>query len=256
MITDLEIKLLELTKARKRTTVGNLSRELSVDNESIQERLAPLHDAGFVSMVDGSIEQSSAQRMMLAQELIQKGRDPQRISRLLVWQEFEEFVERALIGNGYRAVRHFVFKSRLGRREIDILAWNDVWILTIDCKHWARRLVHSRMKTSAHAQIQRTCALAGRADLLQRCGIKRMDLPLIAVILVLGEPRDRVIGGVPIVPLTKFSSFLHEGSPYEQHIAVTHVNQESRQTTLLSLISTSKKNRRPNLTQDAERRRP
>jgi len=234
MATDLEIKLLELTKTHKRTTVRNLALELRVDDKRVQKRLVSLRDAGFVNWIDGIVEQDSLQRMMLAQELIQEGRDPQRVSRFLVWQEFEEFVERALIGNGYRAVRHFVFKSRLGRREIDILAWNDVWILAIDCKHWATQLAHSRIKNSAHAQKERTCALAQRADLLQRRGIKSMDLPLIAVILVLGEPRDRVIEGVPIVPLAKFPSFLHEGSPYEPDIAITHVSQESKQTTLLS----------------------
>jgi Holliday junction resolvase-like predicted endonuclease len=253
MITDLEIKLLELTKTYKRTTLRDLALGLRVDDKSIRKKLASLRDAGFVNWKDGIVEQDSVQRMMLAQKLIQQGRDPQRVSRLLVWQEFEQFVERALMGNGYRAVRHFVFKSSLGRREIDILAWNDVWILAIDCKHWATRLAYSRIGNSAHAQMERTCALARRADLLQRCGIKSMDLPLTAVILVLGEPRDRVIDGVPIVPLEKFPSFLREGSPYEPDFTVTRVSQESEQATLLSSISTLK-NRSHNLTQDAERR--
>ena len=253
MVTDLEIKLLELTKSRKRTKVMDLAPGLRASDRSIEKRLASLRDAGFVNWIDGNLEQDSLQRMMLAQKLIQEGRDPERVSRSLVWQEFEEFVEDALIRNGYRAVRHFVFKTRLGRREIDILAWNNVWILVIDCKHWATRLAHSRIRNSARAQMQRACELARRVDLLRRCGIRSMDLPLIAVILVLGEPHDHVIEGVPIVPLAKFASFLHEGSPYEREIALTYVSREPTQTSLLQSTSTPKKDRSPNLTQDARR---
>ena len=253
MVTDLKVKLLEFTKTHKRTTVRDLMLELRVDNERIQKMLATLRDAGFVNRIHDIIEQKSSQRMMLAHQLIQEGHDPQRVSRLLVWQEFEEFVERAIIESGYRAIRHFVFKSRVGRREIDILAWNDVWILAIDCKHWATRLVHSRMRNSANAQLARTRALAGKTDLLRKCGIKNMELPLVAIILVLGEPCDRVIQGVPIVPLVKFPSFLQEGSPYEGDITVTRTRQESIQTTFAS-IPDPKKNRTPNLTQDGGHR--
>ena len=61
MATDLETKLLELTKTRKRTTVRDLALELRADDKSIQKRLVSLRDAGFVNWLDGIVEQNSLQ---------------------------------------------------------------------------------------------------------------------------------------------------------------------------------------------------
>jgi Holliday junction resolvase-like predicted endonuclease len=255
MVTRLEIKLLELTKNRKRISTADLAKDVSMDIVTIQRGLAHLRESGFVTIGEDVLEQSSGQRMLMVEKLIQDGCDVQRVSRLLDWQEFEEFIENALVSNGYRTIHHYVFKSKLGRREIDVLAWNDVWILAIDCKHWRRQITHSRMNAIADAQIERVRALAERTDLLQKCGIRNLDLSIVAVVLVLGEPLDRMINGVPVVAVTRFGSFLHEGSPYERHITAIEVKCVSEQTSLLALFP-SRRNRRPNLRQDVGRRQP
>jgi hypothetical protein len=158
--------------------------------------------------------------------------------------------------SGFQSVRHIVFKSKVGRREIDILAWSNVWILIVDCKHWSRALAYSRMKNAAEAQVERARALAQRPEIMQKHGISRIDLPMVPMILTLGEPRDRIIGRVPIVAVSKFSSFLQEASPYADGILTIQVQTRSKQTSLLPHIPSQKRNRMPNLTQIAERRRP
>jgi len=232
MLLDFEIKLLQLTRDRQRVMIEEFQNQLSQYGFDLQETLAALNAEGFLSFNDLFLEQTTLQRIMLAEHLIRRGRDPQLISSLLLWQEFEEFIETALSRNAYHAVKRFIFKSRLGRREIDILAWNEMWILAIDCKHWSRNLTKSRMRHVAAAQAQRARALAGRPELLEREGVTRLDLPMVPIILSLVDPRDQIVEGVPIVAVSKFASFLHEISPYDASLKTFTIKREPAQSSL------------------------
>ena len=148
-----------------------------------------------------------------------------------------------------------MFNSHLGRREIDVLAWNDVWTLVIDCKHWSRNLTYARLRDAAKAQVQRTRALAMKPHILQKQGIRKLNAPLVPLILSLGETHEHIIDGTPIVAISEFASFLHEASPYDSSFKTFTVKQEPAQSTLLSMIS-SKHDRRPNVSQDTERQGP
>jgi len=246
--------LLQLTKGQERISMEDVRKEIGTEN--IDDELQSLKERGLISLNNEYLELDSRQRVLLAEALVRTGQDVQQISRLLAWREFEEFVESALDQSGFKSIRHLVFKSNVGRREIDILAWNDVWILIVDCKHWSGTLTHSRMKEAAEAQAQRTRALTERSEIMQRRGITRLDIPLVPLILTLGEPRERLIMGVPIVGLSRFSSFLQEASPYSDGFLTLRVQTRSKQSSLLSHIHLQKRNRMTNLTQDAERRRP
>jgi Holliday junction resolvase len=254
MVKALAATLLQMTKRQMRISVEDVQKEFGA--ESFEEQVQPLKQEGLVSVNREFLEVTSRQRVMLAESLVRAGQDAQQVSRLLAWQEFEEFVETALDQSGFHSVRHVMFKGTLGRREIDVLAWNDVWILVVDCKHWSGVLARSRMKVAAEAQVERARALGGRPEVMRRQGIRRIDLPLVPLILTLGEPRDRLIEGVPIVGLSRFSSFLQEASPYVDGFLTIHIQTRSKQTSLTLHIPTQKRNRMPNLTQDADRPRP
>ena len=254
MVMTLATKLLLMTKSRMRISVEDVQKEFGTEN--LEEQVLSLKQKGLVNADHEFLEVTSRQRVMLAETLVRGGQDVQQVSRLLAWQEFEEFVETALDQSGFRSVRHLMFKGTVGRREIDVLAWSDVWILVVDCKHWSGILAHSRMKKAAEAQVERARALAERPEIMRRQGIRRTDLPLVPLLLTLGEPRDRLIEGVPIVGLSRFSSFLQEASPYVDGFLTVHVQTRSKQTSLTSHIPTQKRNRMTNLTQDADRRRP
>jgi len=254
MGTTLATKLLQMTKRQMRISVEDIQKECGTEN--LEEEVQSLKQRGLVNADHEFLEVTSRQRVMLAETLVRAGQDVQLVSRLLAWQEFEEFVEAALDQSGFHSVRHVVFKGTLGRREIDVLAWSDVWILVVDCKHWSGILARSRMKSAAEAQVERARALAERPEIMGRQGIQRIDLPLVPILLTLGEPRDRLIGGVPIVGLSRLSSFLQEASPYVDGFLTIHVQTPSKQSSLTSHIRTQKRNRMPNLTQGADRRRP
>ncbi|HMK83112.1 MAG TPA: hypothetical protein VK503_05300, partial [Candidatus Bathyarchaeia archaeon] len=133
MISELGIKLLKLTRTRRRLSISKLQNELRLTEDELSIFLVQLRDEGLLSFSKDVMEQNSTQRLALAEKLIRDGRDSRLVSQQLLWQEFEDFIETALYTNGYRAKRHVVFHSHLGRREIDVLAWNDAWILVIDC---------------------------------------------------------------------------------------------------------------------------
>lgn len=217
MPTNLEIKLLELTRHHERLTLDELALEMHMPPARLTAGVESLHRNGSIYYGLDGLAVDTKQRLLIAEKLIHDGRDPEKIARCLEWQEFENFASHSLTENGFHTAKHFVFKTRAGRREVDILAWNDNFLFAVDCKHWARGLQPSRMKTAVLAQIERAEALAKRPDLLRRIGIpnpnRRSVMP---ALLVLGEPRLRSIDGVPIVAISKLVTFLYGISPLDQ----------------------------------------
>ncbi len=216
MQTDPEIKLLELTRKKNRITIDELAQNLHTRSEMLAERMEKLAAGKFVNSHEGLLEMDTAQRMRLAERLVHEGRDPQKVSRTLDWKEFEEFAGESLERNGFRTVKHVVFKSRIGRREIDLLAWNDSLLLVIDCKHWLRGLSHSCARHVTQAQVERAEALAERYDLLKKLGVSNPENRLLMpTILSLCEPR-RTSGRRSNCRRLKVNQFSIRGLPFRR----------------------------------------
>lgn len=234
MHLNLEIGLLELTRNKRRITVQELADHTHIVNQAgLGGKIEQLCQNGFVVCAQGVVEVDAEHRMRIAELLIHNGSDPRRISRLLEWQEFEDFAAKSLEHNGFRTVKHFVFKTRNGRREIDLIAWNDSFLLAVDCKHWLRGLSPSQAREVARAQAERTGALAERPDLLKKRGVgdveKRQIMP---VIFCLGDPRQSIIDGIPVVAVSKLISFLYGVSPVDEKLRMIPVNAQIEQSTL------------------------
>ena len=231
---DLEIKLLKLTRNRERVPLNELAEELHVHPNSLMDQITVLHENALVDTSNDFIELDATKRMLLADHLIRNGRDPEKVSRSFKWQEFEDFVANQLVENEYRIFKHLVFKSKAGRREIDLLAWNDSFILAIDCKHWSRRLSPSRVQTAASAQTERTKLLAGRPEVLVKHGLKVTEMRhILSMIVTLAEPQQRIIDGVPIVPIMKLPSFLYGVSPVDETLRMIPIKAQFRQSKLV-----------------------
>jgi len=231
----LELKILELTKERERLTLGELTEHLRVsDPTHIAKELADLDRDGVVAYAQGVVEVDHDRRMRVAERLIRSGQDPQRISRFLDWQEFENFAAASFERNGFGILKHFIFKGREGRREIDLVAWSDTFLLLIDCKHWSRGLPPSQAKKVAQAQVDRASALAEKPELLAKRGITRLDeRKAIPMIFCLGDPRQSIVDGVPVVAVSKFVSFLHGVSPVGDGITMIPFKVHSTQSRLV-----------------------
>lgn len=213
MHVDLRLKLLELTSSRPALNMRDMN---ALPRIGLEAKLAALSKNGFVTLSDGSLSMDGQQRAMLAEQLIHEGVDPKKVSRHLGWQEFENFTEHMLTENGFSTRKHLVFRSGAGRREIDILAWNDTFMLAVDCKHWRKGLTPRRMKEAAQAQIERATALARRPELLYRLKVAHPEgRNITPVILALSELRERLIDGVPVVSVSKLLSFIYGVSPID-----------------------------------------
>ena len=231
MSVDLRVKLLQLTNNGCAVRVKDLDE---LQTTRLNRTLIALGDSGLASFADGFLRMNSSQRITLAEQLIHSGVDPKRVSRFLKWQEFEDFAEDILSENGFSTSKHLIFKSPLGRREIDIFAWNDTFTLAVDCKHWASGLSRGRMRDAAQAQVERATALAGRPELLHRLNVPNPERrSIIPLILALGELRYRLINDVPIVSVSRLLSFLYGISPIDPAIIRVPVLDGSSQTRLM-----------------------
>lgn len=234
MSTELETKLLELTKHGRRLTLHAIANMLHTDIYRVESKIQALSEIGCLTKSGDLIEAETAQRMVLAERLIQSGHDPQHIARHLEWQEFEDFAEDSFKRNGFKVVKHFVFKTRNGRREIDLLAWSDTFVIAVDCKHWRRGLSPSSARVAAIAQIERVVALSERPEIMIKKGfedpINRRILP---VLFALCEPRERIVEGVPVVAVTNLLSFLYGISPLDDRFRMIPVKAHPEQTSLM-----------------------
>ena len=233
MSGETQLALLKLTRRGEAVKFEEFV-ERGRQREFVRATVNALADAGIVSIANGFLSMDISQRMILAERLIHAGSDPVMVSRVLEWQEFENFANDILLENGFQSVKHFVFKSSLGRREIDILAWNDNFVLAIDCKHWLRGMAGRRMELAAQAQTERVRALAKRPELLARA--KMRDAPgrgIVPIILTLGDVPKRRSDGVPIVPVSKLMNFLYGLSPMDESILQLQVRNDDGQSLLL-----------------------
>lgn len=217
MVADVQLKLIQLTRKAREVSLGELAHELHASLATLDSQAESLRSRGLATFREGTLILDTRQRVLLAEELIHAGRDPQKVGRFLEWQEFEDFSVLTLEQNGFRTLKHFVFKTRSGRREIDILAWNDTFLFAVDCKHWLRGLSTSRMSVAVRAQLERAEALAGKPELLSKFGVTHVERRQITpVIITLGDPRQVVVDRVPVVSVSKLMSFLYGISPVDE----------------------------------------
>jgi Holliday junction resolvase-like predicted endonuclease len=225
---------LEATRERRIIELEEFADRFQMTLDKLSARMEELAETKIITLGQGIVEVDASQRMRLAERLIHEGRDPQKVSRFLRWQEFEEFGEQTLRQNGFRTVKHIVFKGRGGRREIDLLAWNDTLLLAIDCKHWIRGISPSQARNVAQAQIERAEALAKRFDLLNKFGVSRVESRyIVPVLLCLGSPRQRIVDGVPVVGVSELISFLYGISPIDETLRRIPIKLRSAQLLLL-----------------------
>lgn len=123
----------------------------------------------------------------------------QGLGKILSWDEFEKLAALIMERNGFEVLLNY----RIKRKEIDVLAHNDRYLIGIDCKHWKRM---SRSMLSRAAQMQKT-----------RVGLaleSYSGLTGIAVIVTLYEIGDLQVDGIPVVPINKLISFVNDLDGY------------------------------------------
>lgn len=133
------------------------------------------------------------------------GFPPEEVSRLISWQEFEQFCGGLLRACGFSVKRNIVLTKP--RVQLDLVATGVSACLAVDCKHWARSGGPAVLTSAALAQLR-------RAEVLRT---KQPRLPPIgAVILTLGYSRHRFIEGVAVVPVYSIRDFVAGIGSYDE----------------------------------------
>jgi hypothetical protein len=165
---------------------------------------------------------TKADRMKLSLLALQKGCDIENISRSLSWKDFEGLTSEILELNGYSTKTNVHF-SKPRRMQIDVIGANNNLAIVADCKHWKRYSLSS-ISSYAEKQIRRTKILC-RARKRIRYNISHA----IPIILTLYYVDIKLIDGVPVVPISKFKSFIEDISLYLSDIRVISAKIDRRQ---------------------------
>ena len=162
-------------------------------------------------------------RIKTAIKALNQGRDPEEICRMLDWKEFEFLSLEAFKLSGYQAIKGFIFNSSGRRFQIDIISIRSNIILCVDCKHWAFSNWFSKLKEASENQLKRAEALSKNIELItKKFSIKISNKNyIIPVILTLGDPRTRIVEGVPIVSVLKLNDFLY-GLTYPDNLGLKY----------------------------------
>jgi hypothetical protein len=151
----------------------------------------------------GLEETESVSSVCVAYALLKMGAQPDEVSRLITWQEFEHLSAALLRVSGY-TVRENVVLTR-PRAQLDIVASDSSMTLSLDCKHYRRG--HSPFALSKFAAKQ-----LKRSTLLRK---KSSDpRPIASVILSMSESEGKFVDGVAVVPVRTLRSFLSSIDSY------------------------------------------
>ncbi|MFW9892314.1 MAG: hypothetical protein ACFFFO_08940 [Candidatus Thorarchaeota archaeon] len=182
---------------------------------------------GFPNSTPFVIDRS--QRINLAFNAVTHGASFSEIVDLLTWKDFEGFVAGILSENNYRCVESFRRRGTalIQGMEIDVVGVKGRTIVSVDAKMWGiRGGKTSALKNAAEKQKNRTSELASELDGLT----KKLSLlpdgvytiyPTIVTWLV---EEVELHEGVPVVPITKWNSFILDLEQYED-IIVTYSGQ-------------------------------
>ena len=161
---------------------------------------------------------SKADKMKLAMLALQRGCDIESISKSVSWKDFEALASEILSLCGY-LTRTNIRLSKPSRIEIDVIGVNQKLAIVADCKHW-RRYSISSISSHAEKQTQRIKILFKAKGRTKQGYIARA----IPIILTLYSMDVEFIDGVPIVPISKFKSFIEDVSLHLSEILVISAN--------------------------------
>ncbi len=187
------------------------------------ESMVPLPETSLIGMLSRRKPSESSRRQALAEACADLGLpqgdefspvcvafalmklrvQPEEVSRLLSWREFEELTAALLRAGGFR-IRRNVFLTK-PRAQLDVVAYGDSVVLSIDCKHYAREPGPASFASFADSQLRRSSLLR----------LKEKEIPPIAsVILSASEPTARFVHGAAVVPVRTLRSFLTDIDSY------------------------------------------
>ena len=164
---------------------------------------------GIGSVYANVITFSQQDRLKTAIIALNMGCDIESVSKKLGWKDFESLASEVLHLLGYVTETNVRFTKP--RTEIDVIGVHSKFAIVADCKHWKRTSI-SLMTKYTRKQVQRTVLLLD---------IRKNKInSAVPIILTLHSERVQFIDKTPIVPISKFRSFLYDVQNYLPEILV------------------------------------
>ena len=195
MHSDLLVKALaaiepETTLERFKEASGIASRSVA---RSVLDFLAS-NNIGVVTK--RAIKFSGPDRIYAAMLAVQSGCDIEQVSGHLSWKDFEKLASEVLKSFGYRTQTNV--RLTKPRMEIDVVGVSSGFAIAVDCKHWKRSSMSS-IASIAEKQAARARRLLKHDSTISQA---------VPVIMMLHLGSMGLAGGVPVVPVHKFRSFV------------------------------------------------
>jgi hypothetical protein len=167
-----------------------------------------LNGIGVISK--GEIRFGTTGRLDASLLALQSGCDIEQVSGYLSWKDFEKLASGVLASFGYRTSTNV--RLTKPRMEIDVVGTSSGFAIAVDCKHW------KKSGTSSIAAFARKQAARAERLLSHDRTISRV----VPVIMTLHAGSVAFVGGVPVVPVHKFKSFILEVEGFLPEIYVAH----------------------------------
>lgn len=172
---------------------GEFAARTRMGEAAAADTMERLCRMGIGERVDGSYRYAAGQRLEAAIMLLGGGCPVDEVAPALHWRDFEGLAAGILESEGFEVSRNY--RAVRPRMEIDVVGTRMGVAMLVDCKHWRRR-------SSLAAAVDRQVARAERWASMHR-------MPAVPVIVTLHQWRSAA-DGVPVVPVSKFRSFVAE----------------------------------------------
>lgn len=197
MQPDLLVKALAAIDPR--TTFQKFQAASGIASKSVAKNVIDfLVSNGIGTVTKNIITFSGTDRLYTATLALQIGCDIELVSRHLFWKDFEKLASEVLASLGYRTQTNVQLTKP--RMEIDVVGISAGFAIAVDCKHWNRS---NRSSIAAFSEKQ-----AARAERLLKHDARISQV--VPVIMTLHAESVRFVGGIPVVPVHKFKSFVIE----------------------------------------------
>ena len=167
-------------------------------DESTCNQILEFLNENQIGTNDGSLYYfEKGDKLKIAMILLEKGFPIDELSSGLDWRDFEGLTAEILSAKNFAIVKNLIMTKP--RMEIDVVGIRLGIAILIDCKHWNKYSISS-LNLAVSKQIERTKMYVEKTP-------GSIGVP---VIVTLSQDKINFIENVPIVPITKFSSFIDE----------------------------------------------
>ena len=156
-----------------------------------------LQKSGIGSVEDDVYYFEEGDRLKAAIMLLEDGAPLDRVAEAIEWKEFEGLASEVLASKDFVVMRNFRLKKPPA--EIDVVGVRMGVTMLVDCKHW-KYTARSAISEIVTKQIERT----------RRYVADTPGSVAVPVIVTLHQHETEFVENVPIVPISKFASFVDE----------------------------------------------